>query len=172
VSATLKANNPDQGCRSWAFDFVEAGALLSAIVRVAHPDLYDAGLIAFMEMHNIPEVAECLQCWSSIFSAISVIANRESPIHRDAGTRSEWYDFLVSIGGDPDTRMVWPSLGVQLAYTSGTGVLFSGYCIPHGVGKSKADRVCIAGYMKDNVHERFHVRAPGWMNIEMYDNVD
>jgi hypothetical protein len=119
-------------------------------------------------MQELADITEVLQWWSSIYSGVSIIANRETPVHRDVGTSPEAYDLLVTIGGDEETVLCLPSMGLVMEYRSGTTVLFSGYAVPHGVTPSVAERVCFAYYIKDNVHERFRVKGLDWMNQSMY----
>lgn len=171
MSANLKSGAKDVGCRNWINETVEYGALVSAVTRVAHPKLYEAGRDTLVAMQRHPDLVEVAREWSSVYNAVSVVSNRHCPIHRDVGTNAAWYDCLTTIGGDSDMEMHWPALGVSLAYRSGTSVLFSGYTIAHTVSKSESERVCFAHYMKDNVHETFGIADPGWMDLHTYRNV-
>jgi hypothetical protein len=47
-------------------------------------------------------------------------------------------------------------------------VALLGKMLRHGVSDCEGDRVCIAQYMRDNVHSRMGVKSPGWMNLDMY----
>jgi hypothetical protein len=152
-------------------DSLEVGALFSAIARVAHPSLYDAGHATFAAMQDLPEIAECLQTWSSVFSGVSIIANRETPAHRDTGTLAKWFDILATIGGDTDTKLNLLSIGAEMAYRSGTVILFSGALLAHSVAACEAERVCFAYFMKNKIHERFGIRAPSWMESSVYSNL-
>jgi hypothetical protein len=169
VSQLLKKENPDGGCRQWLQEFGVSSAMLSAIARVAHPDLYWAGRNAFLALQEIEEINEVMTMWNSVFNGVSIIVDRESPLHRDVGTRAAWYDILATIGGDVDTSMRWPGLGISVSYRSGTVVLFSGFTIPHCVEMSEMDRVCFAYYMKESVHARTSVLSPSWMTIKQHN---
>lgn len=166
VASSLKGTDP--GCREWLHETHEYEALISGMLRVAHPKLFEAGRDVLLAMRSVPDLVPAVQNWTSVFGAISIVANRESPVHRDQGTNPRWFDALTSIGGDLETRLVLPGLGISLQYRSGTTVLFSGYTLAHRVSRSRAERVCFAHYMKDNVHERFGVEAPNWMNMSFY----
>jgi hypothetical protein len=144
--------------------------LINGVLRIAHPGLYKAGLDVQRAMQSMPDIAEASQHWNSVFTAIGVVANRQSPLHRDTGTRAAWYDILTTIGGDAESVMDWPSLGLRLQYQSGTTLVFSGYTLAHQVPLSREDRFCIAYYMKENVHERFGVEAVGWMKTDYYNH--
>jgi hypothetical protein len=147
---------------------LETSALTSGITRIAHGGLYSAGVSAFLRMQNMEELEHAVRDWSSVFSVMSVIVDRGSPLHRDSGTVPSAYDLLVTIGGDEDIAMSWPGLGVKVSYSTGTAVLFSGYVLAHGVPASNSERLCFAYYMKDNVHERFSVKTPPWSELSHY----
>jgi hypothetical protein len=158
----------DAGCRDWLHNFSVAGALLSAFCKVTHPELYRTSRLAFGAKRGDSIIEECLRSWSSVFSAVSVIVNQETPPHRDTGTLPDWYDILTTIGGDDVTLMDLPSLGIRLAYRSGTTTFFSSATIVHSVPAAKADRLCFAYYMKHKIHECFGVKAPSWMEQSVH----
>lgn len=118
-------------------------------------------------MQGDEDIAECLLHWGSVFSGLNVIVNRRTPPHRDTGTLAEWYDLLVTIGGDKDTEMELVNLGVVLGYRSGCLALFSGASILHTVAETVADRICIAYYMKRVILDRFNIKLPSWMTDSM-----
>jgi hypothetical protein len=159
VSSLLKPNTGDLGCLAWVTESDVTSALLSAISCIAHPEQYEAGLRAFTAMQALPEIAEILQWLSSIFSGVSVIANRETPVHWDVSTSLEAYDLLVTLRGDETSSLHLPSMGLWMAYRTSTAVLFSGYAVPYSIVPLEAEWVCFAYYMKDNVHERFGVKG-------------
>lgn len=168
MSSLLKRNNTHGGCRLWLDQMRPYNFLINGILGVVHPHLYKAGMDVYREMQTLPEVAEASRHWGSVFTAIGIVSNRQSPLHRDTGTRAAWYDILTSVGGDAESVMEWPSLGLRLQYRSGTTVVFSGYTLTHSVPLSAEDRFCIAYYMKENVHARFGIEGAGWMKADHY----
>jgi hypothetical protein len=86
----------------------------------------------------------------------------------DNSSRPECFNTLVTLGHYNNSLIVFPNLGVHLKYNPGTLVALSGKLIQHGVEKVDGDRVCLAFYMKDNVHKRLHIPPPGWMTQEMH----
>lgn len=151
---------------------VESSALMGAILKIIHPELYKAGIQALRTLQQHPEMVnqsnellEVLQLWSSPFSGYSVISNRETPVHRDNSAQQEWYDLLVTIGPYHSAVLMLPSIGVSLQYNSGTVVGLGGKVVSHGVEAPEGDRICIAHYMRDQVHERLQVKGPEWMQL-------
>jgi hypothetical protein len=176
VSGPLKPDKPDNDIwMTWLTEMTETSALIGGILSIVHPELYQAGMEALKKLSEDPFLVvkharymEIYQHWSSAFSGISVITNRETPIHRDLQARHQWYDVLVTLGEYTDGRMELPSLGIRLEYNPGTVVALAGKMIPHGVCQCDGERVCLAYFMRDNVHERAGVHAPDWMTTGTY----
>lgn len=152
---------------------MEPFAQIGAILRVIHPEMYAAGREAMVRLSNNPDVSNnhedletILRIWSTPFSALSVISNRATPIHIDGGARYPWPDILLTVGTYNYAEMDLPTLGYRLEYRPNTMVVILSKAIPHGVQKCEVDRVCIAMYMKDNVHSRLGVRPAQWVRLE------
>jgi hypothetical protein len=88
--------------------------------------------------------------------------------HRDNSSRPEAYDLLATLGSYHSGKMKLPGLGLILDYNPGTVVALSGRIVLHEVPEVVGNRVCLAYYMRDNVHERHQVPVLGWMNIFKY----
>lgn len=157
VSALLKQSRSDKGPRQWLEDHWMPIAMLSACMIVMHPDLYASGREAFDRLDTWAreadaEMAAVIPLWPSVFSVISVIKNRETPLHRDQSCRVQWLDLLANIGGDPDLHMELETIGQRARYGPGTVMALSGKLIRHGVPESTGDRTCIVQHMRDPVH--------------------
>ncbi|KII95853.1 hypothetical protein PLICRDRAFT_170451 [Plicaturopsis crispa FD-325 SS-3] len=169
-SSTCTGNNA-QYTHPWLSDMAESIALINAVMAIIHPDLYRAGRDTLIRMRDAPEAASLaavLDRWTAVFNAVSVISSRETPIHRDNFSRAEWYDLLATVGRYTSAIFEVPSLGLRFDYSSGTIVGISGRVLPHGVSRAIGERLCLAFYMRDNVHERMKVRAPQWMDYRFY----
>jgi len=151
----------------------ESNALLSAILAVIHPKLYEAGRETLSRLRNIPEIEpgpqNVLRRWTSVFSGVSVICNRKTPLHRDSKSRFQWYDMLVSLGRYTDCDLDLPGLGVSLTYNPGTVVGLSGMMLEHAVPSFEGDRVCYAYFMRNKVHERMDVPGHDYMTTSYYE---
>ena len=82
-------------------DFIsKLNAILSAILAVIHPKLYDAGWLAIEWLRNTPEIGsqDILSQWASIFSGVSSISNCITPPHQDESLKKHWYDMLATLG--------------------------------------------------------------------------
>jgi hypothetical protein len=151
-------------------------ATQAAALRIMHPDQYQEGMQTFMRlgklasMKRLPRMGEVLELWASVFTALTIISNRETPYHRDPLSRPQWFDILVSIGSHVNTYMRMPSLQLELKYDSGTMVAFSGRLVRHGVHQVKGDRIAWAWYMRDAVHHYAGVPRRGWATRTVGEN--
>jgi hypothetical protein len=59
--------------------------------------------------------------------------------------------------------MELPGVGLKLSYGPGSVLGMAGKVIRHGVSDCQGDRVCLAYYMRDKVHERMETEAASWM---------
>jgi hypothetical protein len=159
-------------CERWVSETQWISALSGGILSICHPEQYELGRASLLEMLNRPDVvrdvnhvARALSMWSSPFNGISVMINHITPIHRDTQGRFPWMDLLVTAGPYSDCRMELRSLGVRLAYDSGTAVAVCGKVVPHAVSDCDGERACIAYYMRDNVQARLGLPAGTWTDI-------
>jgi hypothetical protein len=101
---------------------------------------------------------------------MTVIVNRETPLHRDDGASISHYDLLFSAGVHNQAELRLPDVGTVLDYDPGTVVLLAGRAVAHSVPRSWAgDRICWAHYMKDKVHDRCGIPQPELVNLEFYN---
>ena len=64
-------------------------------------------------------------------------------------------------------------LGLGLSYTPGTGVLIAGKVLRHGVDTWEGgERICLARFIKDSVHDRLGQPRPSWVLHENYFRLD
>ena len=153
----------------------ESMALIGAFLSIAHPTLYHAGRKVFFDIINNPDhvkegiaVLEVMKYWTTPFSGYGLISNCSTPLHRDNYSQGPWYDFLTMIGPYKGARLQFYNLGIELKYESGTMVALLGKLLRHGIQEPEGNRICIAQYMRDNVHNRIGIEAPGWMTIAEY----
>lgn len=145
--------------------------LLGAVFRVMHPELYHNSKEALLRLPRNPEQERALIPWGTVFSALSVIANRHTPPHRDTQSRAAWYDLLITAGPYENATLGFPGLGLSFPYSSGSVSCFSGKLLQHQVLDCDGERVCIAYYVRDNVQERLGVKAADWVRTEHLKNL-
>ena len=149
----------------WSKDICLPSAILSGVLSIIHPSLYNAGHLAMQRLtdwatgHD-PGMLAALENWSTVFTNISLIVNRSTPLHRDPHSRADWYDMLVSVSNYDDCALDIPSLGIQVLYNPGTAVAFSSWLFQHGVNEVDGARCCLAYYMRDNIHHWLRVPRP------------
>jgi hypothetical protein len=158
---------------SWLDAISESNMILSAILAVIHPELYEAGQDTFVHLHKHAkfqhaDAQHVLNNWTSALSGVAVIRNRIMPLHRDRYSRFHWYDLLVTLGSYQKSILDMPGLGVFLNYGPGTVVGLSGMVLQHAVPKAKGERICYAYFMRNDVHAWAGVTASNWMQTKYY----
>jgi len=142
-----------------------------------HPQLYEDGMrgISLLEdwsSANDLGMNRALSLWPTVFTNISVIANRCTPLHCDPQSRASWYDIIVNVGEYTDCIMAIPTLGIELVYKPGTAVAFSGRLLRHRVNAVEGNRYCLTYYMRDNIHHWANVpRCADWMRIDSVERL-
>jgi hypothetical protein len=155
----------------WLDAISESNAIISAILAVIHPKLYDAGWKTIERLRDTPETGsqEVLNRWASVFSGVAVISNRLTLPHRDRGSANQWYDVLVTLGSYRNCNLELPGLGISLEYDPGTVVGILGKVLEHAVPSFEGDRLCYAYFMRDDVLEWANAPAGNWMSAEYYE---
>ena len=154
----------------WLDAIAESNAILSAILVVMNPALYDAGWEMVKCLRATPEIdSHILSRWASIFSGISVISNRNTPAHQDGNSRWNWYEILATLGSYQDCLLELPGVGISLKYSPGMVVGLLRNMLEHKVGDFEEDKVCYAYFMRDNVQDWAKVTASDWMNAKYYE---
>lgn len=170
ISATVKPENEHKGGRAWLIAMAESATLLSSMVRVIHPEMFEMGMKTMNRMGMRPDLAEVLRLWYSVFNGVQVISNRETPVHRDHNSRWEWYDLLTTVGPYTKAILEFPGVGLRFWYGSGTVLGFCGRVIRHGVSEADGDRICVAYYMRENVQARLETKYADWSKWDIYRN--
>lgn len=155
----LKANN-------------ESLALLAAAMWPLHPQAADRGgeIMNTVRRGKSPEdwcakLGYSRKWWPSPFTAMSIISNKESAIHRDARGFAPFYDLLATLGDYRNGRFYSPTIGVSFKYDPGTIIALNGKVLPHGVCSVDGNRVCIAQYFHAKVLE-YHAARAGTMGYK------
>jgi hypothetical protein len=136
------------------------------------PELYSISVNAIQKLKVGKELFkwdDVVTKWPSIFSGIEVISNRITPPHRDPKAAPPTYDLLVSAGTHTEAWFDLQDVNAHLAYNPGTVIALCGKVLRHGVEKwVGGERICIAHFIRDAVHERFNLPSPGWVNSRRY----
>jgi hypothetical protein len=88
--------------------------LLSALLSVTHPKLYDAPVDTINRLGELDDHREAIAGWLSAFSRFQMISNWTSEDHQDLRSRAEWYDILASVGPYRKGVIKLRNLGAQL----------------------------------------------------------
>ena len=159
---------------AWLNTQIRASALVGGILSIVHPELYTAGIKCLKALndhadsiHKGEALPALLKLWSSPFTAITAISNRDTPHHRDNGSAHEWLDILVALGDYDNGQIEFPGLGMRFKYDPGTVVVFTGRVLRHGAN-CPGDRACIVHHMKERVVEELGITKPSWVNQSSY----
>ncbi|KAJ3506421.1 hypothetical protein NLJ89_g6879 [Agrocybe chaxingu] len=144
----------------WLRDMQETNALLGAVLRVINPKVYEQGMADLVKISKSPDdvenhdrVKDILGFWASPYHGLSVMCNRQTPVHRDVHSPKDSMEMLATIGTYLDGQITLPSLNHMLHYPAGTIVALGGRIIPHSA-KANGDRACIAYYMRETILTR------------------
>ncbi|KAG2752441.1 hypothetical protein P692DRAFT_20693953, partial [Suillus brevipes Sb2] len=100
VSATLKEFDG----RSFSLAMHRPAVLIAAALRVMHPKLYWSSLATMLALglwaadKKLDEMGDHLRVWASVFTALAIVCNRRSPLHRDPLSRPQWFDVMTTFG--------------------------------------------------------------------------
>ena len=139
----------------------ETVSLLAVVEVLIHPQQY-ALTRGSLERHStLAHIRNRIREWAFGFNVVTVVVNREALTHRDKRSGGlEYFDQLVTVGGDSTTVLELPGIGARLQYTSGAIVMFSGNTHLHGVSASQKERVCFASYARPSVQKQQKIPTP------------
>lgn len=150
----------------------DALALMDGILAIIHPAQYDmARKIKQRTTKSSAECAPVLRQWSSVFTAATIISNRESPFHRDSGSAFQWYDMLTSVGKYLEAPLFLRPIGLRIHNPPGTVCAFSGMALSHSVKEIDWARVSMALYIRENMRDFVGCNPAGWMTQSFYETL-
>jgi len=149
----------------------DAELLCDSVTALVTPELYNVGQAAIEKVKHGVELAvqyKNVELWPSVYTAMQVIVNRVTIPHRDEGGCPTHYDLLASIGSHHGASLDLPDLGLSLLYSPGTLVSLCGKLFIHEVCQWEGERICLAHFIKDTVHDRLEVHRPAWPQRSNY----
>lgn len=161
------------GMADWIEGAWATFALAAAAQSITSPLSYQSGRAA-LEAHReyVLAVPDFMAAWALPFTALSVIANRSSPWHRDTKAPLSASDLLITLGGNkPDRlcsegrrngRMHLPGIGIYLDYASGSIMSINSKLVRHSVSESENERLCLAFFLRESVLDALGVAKPEW----------
>jgi hypothetical protein len=153
--------------RQWLRDSETSFELVDALLATVHPELHRRSSAVRKQLladEEIADLHELIEAWPTVFTAISVVHNRETPFHRDSKSAPQWYDLFLSVGSYTDAILELPSLGIRARYMPGTAALFSGLLLRHGVSAvDRGDRIGYVFYMRPSVFHFASISVGKWV---------
>lgn len=154
-----------KGVHSFITENHPLGLLVDAVTSVINPELYFSGLHAIQSLQNGCSTTP----WTSVWSGMALIVNRETPSHRDSGGSISMHDLLVSAGTHQVCYLEVAELGAEFLYLPATMLALSGKALSHRVKSwGGGERICLAHFMKDGVHNQLHQPRPAWPLLDDY----
>lgn len=147
----------------------DVSALCSGILRIMHPKLYDIAKTTLDTLRMDPLFTHSITNWASVFTAVSIISNRETPFHRDTRGLQCGMDLLTTVGPYSFARLVLPSLKLQMNYSSGSVVGLLGKLVRHGVSHADGPRVCYAWYVRESIFKYVNAQEVDWASVDDYN---
>jgi len=167
VSAELR-HGP---AKDWIQQVAETSSLLGGLTAIINPGVYRAGMECVKKIQSNPELIakgedllQILRYWTSPYTTVSLISNRNSPLHRDNGGGYASMDLLISVGEYKDGWFQVPGLGYNVFYNSGTAIAIAGRVVVHGA-RAEGERLVWAQYLKENILGELDVHEPDWIQI-------
>jgi hypothetical protein len=150
----------------------DAEFVLNCVAMLICPELHSISVNAIQKLKAGEELFnwdDVITQWPSIFSGIEVISNRITPPHRDPKAAPTMYDILVSAGTHTESWLDLQDVNARLVYNPGTVVALCGRVLRHGVQEwVGGERICIAHFIRDAVHERLNLPSPDWVKSSRY----
>jgi hypothetical protein len=118
---------------------------MAVITWLTHGDQHKASTTALSTMRRLVNTAdekfqhsrlkEKLDLWPSIFSGVTLITNRATPLHRDTNGFKAGFDYLT-VAGSARSILALPDINMTCEYNPGTVVAIAGRVLRH-----EADRI-------------------------------
>ncbi|KAF9218814.1 hypothetical protein BS17DRAFT_686582, partial [Gyrodon lividus] len=120
----------------WLEDGTLSFRLIDTILVVAHTKLYNWSSAVIQQLcadEKILDLHGLIKEWPSVFTTITIVQNRETPLHQDPKSMPRGYNVFLSISSYEEAILELPTLGIQFCYTPGSAVLCSRLLMRHGV---------------------------------------
>ena len=150
------------GARAWA--------VVSGILHIIHPSQYVMARAVQKGITGRGLCREAHRIWPTVFNAVTMISNRETPFHRDSKSSSSWYDVITSVGPYDKAPLYLSPLAIRTDNRPGTVCAFSGVAHRHAVRRIVYPRVCFAWYQREDVRRGAFVDSAGYMTQKHYND--
>ncbi|KIK90376.1 hypothetical protein PAXRUDRAFT_152003, partial [Paxillus rubicundulus Ve08.2h10] len=151
----------------WLHNSKTSFKLVDTLLAAVHPELYRHSSAVRKQLladEEIVDLHKLIKAWPTVFTAISVVHNRETPFHPDSKSAPQWYDLFLSIGSYTDAILELPVLGIHARYMPGTATLFSGLLLRHGVSTvDQGDHIGYGFYMQPSVFHFASISLGKWV---------
>lgn len=143
---------------SFLEDIQEYNAIMGGVLAIIHPALFETAMDSWKAIYADPSctskpelVADLLGTWSSPFTAVSLITNRETPLHKDRKGGRFYLDAVTTFGNYANGRFEIDGLGMRFRYNPGTAVFLNSHTFRHGASRVEGERYCLVSFFRPDV---------------------
>ena len=158
--------------------------ILGAVLSTIHPIAAKQGLAIMDGIANgtiqneaTNSLDQARLVWPSPFTALSIISNQETELHRDCKGFAPFYDLITTVGYYTGGRFEVPGIGLRFGYDPGTMMGICGKVLEHGVAEVDGDRFCVVQFFHRKVLEfvQSDLAVPGefsgWMRVQDFTDL-
>ena len=139
----------------------EAGALLSIILALTQPHIFETAFQVIEALHlgtistgNPEVVKKALANWSFPFTDLTILSNRESPLHRDRHRPFTAFDVMTTFGDYEHGRFIVPDLNRKFEFNGGSAMVGCTKLFEHGVARTAGQRIELVGGFRPSMLKR------------------
>ena len=166
TSAVMKQMLAKGNAQEWNTRMQPVAAVVNAILCATHLELYNAAKATIAALRSERQFDAALDCWPSMFSAMALMSNRQTPRHRDNKTWHTFYDIILTVGQYNVADFAITGLGASLNYSPGTIVALCAAILEHAVEVETGERVCWVFYMRRDIFQYAGVKIPHWAELD------
>ena len=145
--------------QEWLVEIQPLEQLLDIVLHNIHLGMWTTNSSAIkklVEQHLPPSIF-----WPIVYSGIDVMVNCLTLLHLDWEGVVTFYDHLLSLGGGHNATLDLDDFDAHFAYGSCTSIFLTGRVFLHSALQwSGGERIAIAHYSKDNVHDYVDIPRP------------
>ncbi|KAI0341037.1 hypothetical protein BDW22DRAFT_1332964 [Trametopsis cervina] len=105
--------------------------------------------------------------WDWPSHGLALIANRQTPFHRDRKTSLGMYDTIATCGRYADGDFAIEELGIRLRYKPGTLITIAGGMLRHAAETGEGERVAAVCFMREELMHATGVEIPFLTSMEV-----
>ncbi|KAI0340547.1 hypothetical protein BDW22DRAFT_1430694 [Trametopsis cervina] len=111
---------------------------------------------------------DAFQNWEWPGHGLALIANRQTPFHRDRKTSVGMYDMIATCGQYADGDFAIDELGIRLRYKPGTLINIAGGMLRHAAETGEGERVAAVCFMREELMLATGIEIPFLTSMQLH----